>query len=63
MDGQQALKILAEARTSDLYSRNVADKRDDLPDTATISIVVTLGAIRGARKALGIPKRDRGFNE
>ena len=41
----------------------LADKRDDLPDTQKISIVVTLGAIRGARRTLGIPPRDRGISE
>lgn len=62
MDGEQALRLLAEARTSDSFSRNVADRRDDLPDDDMISILVPLGAIRGARKALGIPKRGRGFD-
>jgi len=59
MDGQEALRILAEATTSDLFSRNVADRRLDLPDTDKISIIVTLGAIRSARKVLGIDPRDR----
>lgn len=58
MTGEDALRILAEAPTSDLFSRNVADMRTDLPDSDKISIIVTLGSIRGARKALGIePKR------
>ncbi len=59
MDGQEALRILAEAPTSDLFSSNVADRRLDLPDTDKISIIVPLGAIRRARKALGIEPKDR----
>lgn len=54
MNGQEALKVLADAATADLFSRNVADMRTDLPDTDKIAILVQLGAIRGARKALGI---------
>jgi hypothetical protein len=63
MDGQQALRILAEARTSDCFSRNVADYRDDLPDSNSISIIVRLGDIRAARQALGISKLRRDLSE
>jgi hypothetical protein len=59
MDGNEALRILAEAPTSDFFSRNVADFRPDLPDTDRISISVSLGAIRAARKALGMEPRRR----
>ena len=63
MDGQMALQILADGHTSDCFSRNVADFRDDLPDSEGISIVVRLGDIRAARQVLGIPKRHRELSE